>query len=124
MPVFVYLSSYSVVQLRGLHLPSNTGLYDGARPGASSRPPRPRREVHAGSRPASLPAERANLTIVAVEVSVQVVEPPQVQYSRDRTRTRTRARGLVGYRGLLCAGAGGGLPHTAACLAGNLLTQL
>ncbi|KAK5865105.1 hypothetical protein PBY51_016296 [Eleginops maclovinus] len=67
-------------------------------------------------------AERADLTVVAVEVSVQVVGPPQVQYSRGGARTR--ARGLVGYRGLLCARAGRGLPHTAACLAGNLLTQL
>lgn len=38
-----HLTSYSVVQLRGSQLPSNTGLYDRARPGASSHPSLPRR---------------------------------------------------------------------------------
>lgn len=52
-----YLTSYSVVQLRGLRLPSNTGLYDRARPGASSHPSLPRRVSHGGSRPASPPAQ-------------------------------------------------------------------
>lgn len=51
------LASYSVVQLRGLRLPSNTGLYDRAWPGASSHPPLPRRLLHGWSRPASPPAQ-------------------------------------------------------------------
>lgn len=119
-----HMTSYSVVQLRGLCLPSNTGLYDRARPGAGSLPSLPRRKLHGGSRPASPPAKWANLTIMAVELSVGV-GPPQVQYSWGRARTRPQ--GLVRYRGLLCARVGHGwarLSYTAACLAGNLLTQL
>lgn len=119
-----HLTSYSVVQLRGLRLPSNTGLYDRARPGACSCPSLPWRVMHGRSRPASPSAQWANLTIMVVEISVGV-GPPRFQYSWGRARTR--APGLVRYRGLLCARVGHGwarLSYTAACLAGNLLTQL
>lgn len=75
-----YLTSYSVVQLRGLRLPSNTGLYDRERPGTSSHPSLPWRELHGGSRPASPPAQRADLTVMAVEFSVWD-GPPLLQYS-------------------------------------------
>lgn len=74
------LTSYSVVQLRGLCLPSNTGLYDRARPGAASHSSLPRRMVHGESGPAPPPAQRANLAVVVVEIPVGV-GPPLVQYS-------------------------------------------
>lgn len=44
-----HMVPYCVVQLRGLCLPSNTGLYDRARPGAGSRPSLPWRVLHGGS---------------------------------------------------------------------------
>lgn len=51
--LLVSLTSYSVMQFRGLRLPSNTGFYDRARPGAGSHPSLPQRVLHCGSRPAS-----------------------------------------------------------------------
>ena len=121
-----YLASYSVVHLHGLRLPSNTGLYDRAGPGASGHPSLPRGVLHGGSRPASPPTQRSDLTEVAVEILV-VVGPPKVQDGRGRARARTRAGALAMYRGPLCARVGHGrarLSYTAVCLAGNLLTQL
>lgn len=119
MPV-CHLTSYSVVQLHGLCLPSNTGLYDRAGSGLGGLPS-PSQGVR---RPASPAAQRANLTIMAVELPVEG-RPPQVQYSWGRARAK--ARGLVRYRGLLCISVGNGWAcvwYTAAWLPGNLLTQL
>jgi len=120
----IYSSSYSVAQLRWLRLSSDTALYDREWPGAGSHPSLPRRVLHGGGRPASEPGQWADLTIMGVELSIWN-GPPQVQYSWGRARTG--AQPLAGYRGLLCARVGHArtrLSHTAACLAGNLLTQL
>lgn len=122
--LLVSLTSYSVMQFRGLRLPSNTGFYDRARPGAGSHPSLPQRVLHCGSRSASPSGKWADLTVMAVEISVRVGSP-KVQDSWCRARTRAQA--LLRYRGLLCARVGQGrarLSYTAACLAGNLLTQL
>lgn len=48
-----HLTSYSVVQLHGLRLPSITGLYDRARPGTGNHPSWPQRVLHGRKRPAS-----------------------------------------------------------------------
>lgn len=48
-----HLTSYSVVQLHGLRLPSITGLYDRARPGTGNHPSWPQQVLHGGKRPAS-----------------------------------------------------------------------
>lgn len=117
--LFPNVASYCVVQLRGLRLLSHTRLNDGARPGAAGRPPRPRQELHGGRRPPPSSAQRAHLAIVAVEIPLEG-GPPQVQHHRGWPRAKA-------HRGLLCARVGHGwarLSHAAACLAGNLLTQL
>lgn len=123
MPV-CHLTAYSVVQLHGLCLPSNTGLYDRAGSGLGGLPSLSQGVWRRVRRPASPSAQRANLTIMAVELSVEG-RPPQVQYSWGRARAK--ARGLVRYRGLLCISVGNGwarMWYTAAWLPGNLLTQL
>lgn len=110
--------------LHGLRLPSNTGLYDRAGPGASSRPSLPQRMLHDGSGPVPPSAQRAHLAVVAVDVMI-CAGPPVVQDGRGRARTE--AVGPVVNRGPLCARVGhgcAGLSYTAAGLAGNLLTQL
>lgn len=111
-------------QLRRLGLSSNTALYDRTRPGARSRPSLPWGVQHGGSGPASQPGQGAHLAIMCVDLAFRV-GPPQVQHRRGRTGTVEQPP--VRHRGLLCARLGrgwSGLPHTAACLAGNLLTQL
>ena len=113
-------TSYSVVQLHGLCLPSNTGLYDRAGSGLGGLP-----SLSQGvRRPASPSAQRANLIIMAEELSVEG-RPPRVECSWGRARAMARA--LVRYRGLLCISVGKGrarVRYTAAWLPGNLLTQL